>query len=170
MAILPIRMLPDPVLNTKAKRVKTFDATLRRLVDDMVDTMRAAKGVGLAGNQIGVLLRIAVIEIPEENGRIRVFINPEFVSRSGQREMEEGCLSYPGYRGNTTRSERVHVRAQDLSGKLFSVKAEGTLLAHALEHEIDHLSGTLFLERLISKDAIWKIPEHEMAGYDPEHK
>ena len=170
MAILPIRMLPDPVLFQRAKRIQAFDQNLRKLVDDMIDTMRAAKGVGLAGNQIGVLLRIAVIEIPEEKGRVRIFINPEVVSRSGSREMEEGCLSYPGYRGTTTRSERIHVRALDLLGKAFTVKAEGDLLAHALEHEIDHLSGSLYLSKLVSKDAIWKVPEIELAEATAEHK
>ncbi|MSQ11799.1 MAG: peptide deformylase [Dehalococcoidia bacterium] len=159
MAILPIRTLPDPILRQKAKRVKGFDKSLRHLVEDMIDTMRAAPGVGIAGNQVGVLLRVCVIELPEEKGHVRVFVNPEVLSRSGQRELEEGCLSYPGYRGKTLRSERVTVRAMGLDGKPFTVKAEGDLLAHALEHETDHLNGILYLDRMLSKDAIWPVIE-----------
>ncbi len=163
MAVLPIRKLPDPVLRQRAKRVTSFDAVLRRLVEDMIDTMHYAHGVGLAGNQVGALLRVCVIEIPEEQGRVRVLINPEVVSRSGQRELEEGCLSYPGYRGSTLRSERVTVRAMDLSGKTFTIKAEDDLLAHALEHETDHLNGRIYLDHLTSKDAIWTVDEPEPA-------
>lgn len=161
--MLPIRKLPDPVLRQRAKRVTSFDVALRRLVDDMIDTMRRARGVGIAGNQVGALLRVCVIEVPEEEGRVRVLVNPEVVSRSGNRELEEGCLSYPGYRGITTRSERVTVRAMDLKGRTFTIKAEGDLLAHALEHETDHLRGIIYLDRLTSKDAIWAVTEPEPA-------
>lgn len=164
MAVLPIRKVPDPVLRQRAKRVTSFDAALRRLVDDMIDTMRWARGVGIAGNQVGVPLRVCVIEIPEEEGRVRVLINPEVVSRSGTRELEEGCLSYPGYRGNTVRSERITVRAMDLRGRTFTIKAEDDLLTHALEHETDHLNGVIYLDRLTSKDAIWTMTEPEPAA------
>lgn len=162
MAVLPIRTLPDPVLRQRAKRVRVIDPSLHRLIDDMVDTMRAAGGVGLAANQVGVLLRVCVIEIPEE-GQVRVLINPEVVSREGQRELEEGCLSIPGYRGLVRRSVRVKVKALDRNGREIRIKAEDDLLAQALEHEIDHLNGVLYIDRLVRRDALWRITEEEPA-------
>ncbi|MBI2936484.1 MAG: peptide deformylase [Chloroflexi bacterium] len=160
MAVWPIRYLPDPVLRQRTKRVQTLDSPLQTLLDDMVDSMRAARGVGLAANQIGVSLRVAVIEIPEE-GLVRFLVNPQMVSRSGERELEEGCLSIPGYRGSVKRSQRVVVRALDRNGKPIRIVAEDNLLAQALEHELGHLNGQLYIDHLVSKDAIWKIPERE---------
>ena len=166
MAVLPLRYLPDPVLRQKAQRVWVIDAALQRLIDDMIDTMRAHHGVGLAANQVGVLLRVCVLEIPEEE-EVRVLINPEVVEREGERVVEEGCLSIPGYRGRVRRSVRVKVKALDRHGREVRIKAEDNLLAQALEHEIDHLNGILYIDRLVSKDALWRVEEEEEAPAEP---
>jgi peptide deformylase len=160
LAIQPIRLLPDPVLRTRTRRVRGIDASLQRLIDEMVETMRDAHGVGLAANQIGVSLRLCVIEIPEEE-EVRVLINPEIIARRGEREIEEGCLSIPGYRGLVHRSQEVRVRALDREGQPVRIKAEDNLLAQALEHEIGHLNGQLYIDHLVRKDAIWKLGEEE---------
>ena len=156
MAILKIRTLPDPVLRLKAKRVTKIDASIQKLVDDMVDTMRAAPGVGLAAPQIGVSLRVAVIEIPGET--VITLINPEVIKRQGERVLEEACLSVPGYQGEIKRSVTVRVKAQDRQGKEFRIKGE-ELLAQALEHETDHLNGTLYIDHIESPDELWKLAE-----------
>jgi len=153
MAVLKIRTLPDPVLRLKAKRVTKIDASIQKLVDDMVDTMRAAPGVGLAAPQIGVSLRVAVIEIPGEN--VITLINPEVIKRQGERVLEEACLSVPGYQGEIKRSVTVRVKAQDRQGKEFRIKGE-ELLAQALEHETDHLNGTLYIDHIESPDKLFK--------------
>lgn len=158
MAILPIRSLGDPILRRKTRRVKVFDQSLRRLVDDMVETMRDANGVGLAANQVGVPLRLCVIEIPDHESIITL-VNPEIIRREGTRELEEGCLSIRGYRGSVLRSAKVRVRASDLAGKPMRIKAEDNLLAQAIEHEIDHLNGVLYTERLVSPESIWKLTD-----------
>ncbi len=157
VAVRPIRTLPDPVLRAKAVRFKDIPSSMGRLIEDMVDSMRAAHGVGLAANQIGLRQKVAVIEIPDEE--VRVFVNPEIVRREGEREVEEGCLSIPGYRGQIKRSEKVTVKAMDIRGKPFRLKAEG-LLAQALEHETDHLNGILYVDHLENKDDLYKIDEH----------
>lgn len=160
MAVLPLATLPDPVVRTRAKRVRDIDDSVRRLVQDMIDTMRAAHGVGLAAVQIGVPLRVAVIEIPEED-QVRILINPQVLERQGERELEEGCLSIPGYRGQVKRSFKVKVKALDLQGKEVRIKVEDNLLAQALEHEMDHLNGVLYIDHLVSKDSLWKLEEEE---------
>ena len=104
MAVRPIRTLPDPVLRAKAVRLKDIPSSMGRLIEDMVDSMRAAQGVGLAANQIGLRQKVTVIEIPDEE--VRVFVNPEIVRREGEREVEEGCLSIPGYRGQSSVPKR----------------------------------------------------------------
>jgi peptide deformylase len=136
--------VPDERLRQKAKRVGRVDDEIRRLVDDMVETMRAAPGVGLAANQVGVLLRVAVVEV---EGQLDVLINPELRRAEGEETAYEGCLSYPGYVGEVTRAARVEVKAKNRMGKDIKVKAEGWR-ARALQHEIDHLDGVLFLDRL----------------------
>jgi len=151
---LKVRTLPDPVLRQKAKKVANIDSSIQKLIDDMIDTMRAVHGVGLAAPQIGVSLRIAVIEIPEKE--VITLINPEIVRREGVRVVEEGCLSYPGYYGEIKRSEVVKVRAQDRHGKEFRLKGE-ELLAQALEHETDHLNGTIYVDHIESHDKLWKV-------------
>ena len=155
MALLHLRILPDPVLRQKARRVDKINESLQKLIDDMVDTMRDANGVGLAANQVGVLQRVVVIEIPDEE-QVRVLINPEITRREGERVVEEGCLSIPGYRGELTRSLKLRVRALDRHGKQIRIKAEG-LLAQALEHETDHINGTLYIDHLESAEKLWKL-------------
>ena len=160
MAVLPLCHLPHPVLRRKTQRVQRIDASIQRLIDDMTETMYAENGVGLAANQVGVSLRICVIGIPEEE-EVRVLINPEIVVRRGEVELEEGCLSIPGYRGTVHRALHVRVRAQDRDGNAIRIKAEDNLLAQALQHEIDHLNGILYIDHLVSKDAIWKLSDEE---------
>ena len=159
MSLLHLRTIPDPVLRQKARRVTKIDGTLHTLIDNMIDTMREANGVGLAANQVGVLQRVVVIEIPEEE-QVRVLINPEIVRREGERLVEEGCLSIPGYRGELVRSLKVRVRALDRDGNPVRFKAEG-LLAQALEHETDHINGTLYIDHLESPDKLWKLEPQE---------
>jgi peptide deformylase len=148
MALRPILVVGNIVLRQKAKRVSQFDRNLQRLIDDMIETMRAAPGVGLAGPQIGVPLRLAVIEVDD---KITVIINPEIIKRSAETELDEGCLSVPGYWGKLMRSEKVTVKARNREGRELRVSAEG-LLAQALQHEIDHLDGMLYIDRMESLD------------------
>ena len=159
MTVLNLRTLPDPILRQKARRVTKIDDALQKLIDDMIDTMRAASGVGLAANQVGVLQKIVVIEIPEEE-EVLVLINPEITRREGERLVEEGCLSIPGYRGELTRSLKVRARALDRDGNTMRIKAEG-LLAQALEHETDHINGTLYIDHLESSEKLWKLEPQE---------
>ena len=154
MAVLPLCSIHDPALRRKAKKVPKIDGSIRRLVDDMIDTMRAASGVGLAAPQIGFSLRIAVIEVLGED--VVVLINPEVVKRGGERLLTEACLSVPGYYGQITRSEWIKVKALDKKGKGFHLKGEG-LLAQALEHELDHLNGTLYIDHLTGPEKLQKV-------------
>ena len=154
MAVIQIRTLPDPVLRRRAKKVSKIDSSIQKLIDDMIETMRAASGVGLAAPQIGVSLRIAVIEIPGEE--VITFVNPEIIKKQGERVLEEACLSVPGYQGEIVRSVTVKVKAQDRQGKEFRLKGE-ELLAQALEHETDHLNGTLYIDHLESEDKLVNI-------------
>lgn len=156
MAVLKIRTLPDPVLRQKARKVTKIDGSIQKLIDDMIDTMRAVNGVGLAAPQIGVLLRIAVIEIPGQE--LITLINPEIVKRQGERVVQEACLSVPGYQGETKRAVTVKVKAQDRQGKEFRLKGE-ELLAQALEHETDHLDGILYVDHIEGPDKLWKLSE-----------
>ena len=154
MAALKMRTLPDPVLRQKAKRVTKIDGSIQKLIDDMIDTMRAVSGVGLAAPQIGVSLRIAVIGIPGEE--VITLINPEVIKRHGERVVEEACLSVPGYQGEIKRSVTVKVKAQDRHGKEIRLKGED-LLAQALEHETDHLNGTLYIDHIETPNKLSKI-------------
>jgi peptide deformylase len=154
VAILPIKALPEPVLRQKAKRVRNIDGSIRKLASDMIETMHAAPGVGLAAPQVGVSLRVVVIGLPEEEDF--VLINPEIVRRSGERWVTEGCLSVPGYYGEIKRAQRVTAKGKDLSGKEVRIKAE-ELLAQALEHEIDHLNGMLYIDHVESDDRLHRV-------------
>ncbi|MBX5492957.1 MAG: peptide deformylase [Chloroflexi bacterium] len=153
MAVRPIVQIGDPILRQKAKRVKHIDRSLDPLIEDMIDTMRAAPGIGLAAPQIGVSLRVMVIEI---DGELTVLINPEIVKREGEWEPEEGCLSVTGYVANVKRSWAVWVRAKNRQGRDVRLKGEG-LFGQALQHEIDHLDGILYVDRLDSLDRLRKI-------------
>jgi peptide deformylase len=150
MAVRPIVVVGHPVLRQKAKRITQFDKPIQKLVDDMIETMRAAPGVGLAGPQVGVPLRLAVIEV---DGKVTVIANPEIIKTVGEEELDEGCLSVPGYWGRVKRAEKVVVRARNRDGKEFRISADG-LLAQALQHEIDHLDGLLYIDRMQSLDSL----------------
>ena len=154
MAIIPIHVVPEPILRQKSKRVKAIDGSVQRLVGDMIETMHSASGVGLAAPQVGVSLRVIIIGMPEEEEI--VLINPEIVRRVGERLVTEGCLSVPGYFGEIQRAQRVTVKGKDLSGKEVRIKAE-ELLAQALEHEIDHINGVLYIDHLESSDKLHKV-------------
>jgi peptide deformylase len=154
MAVLPMVAYPEAVLRQKAKRVTNIDGSITRLIDDMVETMHEVGGVGLAAPQVGVPLRVAVIELPDEE--TIVLVNPKIVKRSGERQVEEGCLSVPGYRGEIRRSDKVIAKGLDRHGREVRIKGEG-LLAQALEHEIDHLDGTLYIDHLESIDQLYPL-------------
>ena len=154
MAILKVLTVPEPVLRQKSKRVKNIDGSIRKLAGDMIETMHATSGVGLAAPQVGVPLRVIVIGMPDEEDFI--LVNPEVVRRVGERLVTEGCLSVPGYFGEIHRAQRVTVKGRDLSGKEIRIKAE-ELLAQALEHEIDHLNGVLYIDHLGSLDKLHKL-------------
>ena len=139
--------------------------SLNRMIDDMIETMHDAHGVGLAANQVGVLQRVIVIQLPEDE-EPRVFINPEITRQEGEREVEEGCLSIPGYRGLVRRSIRVRAKSLDRKGRTVRINAEG-LLAQALEHEVDHLNGTIYIDRLVDRDQLWK---EEPAAETPQEE
>ncbi len=165
MAVLEIRINDDPVLRQKAKKVTSIDDRIRQLAQDMVDTMRAANGIGLAAPQVGVLLRLIVVEIPEDRDegqkyRFAILINPEIIKASGEQIGPEGCLSLPGLVGEVRRAAKVVVRGLDLKGKQVRVKAGG-LFARALQHEIDHLDGILFTDRVEDPSTIHRIDVEE---------
>ena len=154
MAVLPIVKVPHPVLRRKTKRIKKIDASLQKLIDDMIETMHDAPGVGLAANQVGVSLRVCVIHVPGDE--TVVLINPEMVRRSGLRQCEEGCLSLPGYRGVVPRSEKVVVKGLNRDGRPVRYHASD-LFGEAIEHEVDHLNGKLYFDLV---DGIEKLTPH----------
>jgi peptide deformylase len=174
MAIRSLAATNDPVLREKAQKVRDFGPDLQSLIDDMVETMRDAPGLGLAAPQIGVSLRLAVIELPEEDeeaeengeskdpylGKLIVLCNPEIVKTWGEEEGQEGCLSLPVYVGEVKRAARVVVKAQDRHGNQIRLRAEG-LMARVLQHEIDHLNGHLFVDRVESLDKLYRIEPSE---------
>jgi len=149
MAVRPVRLYGDPVLRQKAREIADVDDTVRHLIADMRETMHAYHGVGLAGNQVGVLQRVLVVEVPlEDETRAQyALINPVLDQRAGTEESEEGCLSIPGIYEEVRRAQRVRVRALDETGRPVEFVAEG-YLARALQHEVDHLDGILFVDRL----------------------
>ncbi len=149
MAILPIRIYPDPVLRVKTRKVEEFDDRLRKLASNMVETMHAAPGVGLAAPQVGSDLRMAVVDVSvgEDPTQLMVLINPEIVRREGLETDVEGCLSLPGITDKVDRPIAILVRAQDLAGKPFQLEAVD-YLARAICHEVDHLDGILFTDHL----------------------
>lgn len=166
--IRPIRKIGDPILRKKAKKVEKISKDTQRLIDDMIETMHAAHGMGLAAPQVGVSERIAIVEIEQNDdipgsGALYVLINPEVVRASEETwEYAEGCLSIPGWRGEVVRPFRITVRATDREGKRFKMDAEG-LLARAILHEIDHLDGVLYLDRLVAPDRIWRVDEEALS-------
>jgi peptide deformylase len=168
MAVLPILKAEHPVLRGKAKRVGRIDGSLQKLIDDMAETMRAVGGVGLAAPQVGVPLRLAVIEVPADYedpyaGELIVLVNPEIVKSADEYSTEEGCLSLPGYAGDVQRAKKVTFKAKDRNGKEYRLKTEG-LLAQAVQHEIDHLDGVLFYDHLPSMEALRRLSDREPSG------
>ena len=147
MTRLTILEYPDPRLRTRAVPVDAVDAELRELIDDMLETMYAAKGIGLAATQVNVHRRLLVADVSEARNEPRVFINPEILSSEGTEISQEGCLSVPGYYDDVERAERIRVRALDRQGKIFEADLDG-LLAICVQHEIDHLDGKLFVDYL----------------------
>ncbi len=158
MAVQPIRTVPDPVLRQKAKRVRIIDKSILKLIANMRETLAAANGVGLAAPQVGVSLRVIIVSIQHENNEKEehCLINPEVIRRAGERTVNEGCLSIPGYVGEIIRSVQVRVKGIDETGKQVKIIAEG-LLGEALEHEIDHINGILYVDHLESQDKLHKL-------------
>jgi peptide deformylase len=164
----------QPVLRQKAKKVKRFGPSIQALINDMLDSARAANGLGLAAPQIGVPLRVIIIEMPSlvdeqgneiQSSEVYVYCNPEIIRSSGEEEAEEGCLSVPGYVGEVKRATHVTVKGQDVEGHKIRTKAEG-LLARAFQHEIDHLDGILFIDRVESPQKLRRIEPSEESGDD----
>src|SRR5712691_6000016 len=167
MAIMAIVKVPDPVLRQKTRKIKKIDGAIQKLIDDMIETMHDAPGVGLAANQVGLALRICVIHVPGED--LVTLINPEIVRRSGAREVDEGCLSLPGYKGNIQRSEKVVVKGLNRDGRPIRFHATD-LFAEAIEHEVDHLNGILYFDYLESIDKLAPLAadEDEESETEPE--
>ena len=172
MAIRKVIYINDERLRQKAKKIKDFTPSLKQLAQDMLETMHAHKGVGLAGPQIGVMQRIFVAEIPlpddkevephPQSGRVYVLINPEIVKKSDNLiEGNEGCLSIPNWQGTVERPEWVEVKAQNLQGRKIRLKVDD-LLARIFQHEIDHLNGVLYIDHIKDREKLWQIlPEDE---------
>lgn len=147
MAIRTIRTEGDEILTKKSKRVENFDARIKEIVQDMIDTLHKYDGVGLAAVQVGILKQIIIIQ-ESEDAPIHVIINPEIISQSGTQTVDEGCLSFPNKFAKVERPDKIKIRAQDENGKKIEIKGTG-LLAQAISHEIDHLNGELFINKII---------------------
>lgn len=163
MAVRPIVYTGEAVLRQKAQKVRQTDKTVDKLIEDMVETMHSANGLGLAANQVGVPQRVIIVEIPKDeddpqSGKLYALINPEITAMSKELiALEEGCLSVPYYYGEVTRPEAVVVKARDRKWREVKIKAEG-MLARALQHEIDHLNGVLFIDRMEDMSKLRYIP------------
>lgn len=162
MAQLNILHYPDPRLRKPALPVETVDDSVRTLVANMLETMYAAPGIGLAATQVNIRKRVVVMDISENKDQPRVFINPTLLEREGEGEMDEGCLSVPGFYETVRRAERIRVSALDADGEPFELEAHG-LLAVCIQHEIDHLDGKLFVDYLsvLKRDRIRKKLEKQ---------
>ena len=165
MALRTIREIGDPVLTKRCKEITAVNNRLRVLIEDMLDTMYEAEGVGLAAPQVGILKRVVVVDIGDEDPRAPfILINPEVLEEEGEQTDYEGCLSYPGKVGKVTRAKKVRVRAYDLDLRPFEVVAED-LLARAFLHEIDHLEGMMYVERaegdIISSEELASMRDDE---------
>ncbi len=155
MVIRRILTAEEPILRQKTRKVSRFDASLHRLLDNMLETMRDAPGIGLAANQVGVPLQVAVIEL---DGKVTELVNPQVVRSSGEVVDWEGCLSIPGFVAEVKRAAKVTVKAKDRHGKEFRVRGE-ELMARALQHEIDHLNGVLYVDYLDSFEDLVRVSE-----------
>lgn len=157
MAIRIIRENGDEILRKKAREVEVIDNKIREILDDMVETMHQFNGVGLAGPQIGILKRLVVIDIYDDNGPIKL-VNPRIIKQKGEQEVEEGCLSFPNQYAKLIRPAKVTLEAQNEKGETIRIEAEG-LLAQALSHELDHLEGVLFVDKMIPGTMEYAEPE-----------
>lgn len=168
MALRTVRVNDDPILSKPCKEVKEMTPKLLELIDDMLETMDDADGVGLAAPQVGILRRICVIDVGEENGTPEplVLINPKVVEKEGEQTGAEGCLSLPGYVGDVTRPNFVTVEAQDINLNKIKVSGEG-LLARALCHEIDHLDGHMYTEFV--EGGLRPVPEEDDEDIEEEN-
>jgi len=162
MALRNILEYPDPRLRTKAAPVSVFDAALGTLIDDLLETMYAAPGIGLAATQVDVHQRVLVIDISDERNAPLVIVNPEILAREGQAQSEEGCLSVPGIFDDVKRAAKIRLRAQDRNGAIFEGDYDG-ILAVCIQHEMDHLEGKLFVDYLsdLKRERIRKKLEKE---------
>lgn len=160
MATRIVREYGDEILTKKSKRVEAVDDKIRLLVDDMIETLHKYNGVGLAAPQIGVLKRIVVIDIYQEDVDVFVLINPEIIKTEGEQTVEEGCLSFPNQYGKIIRPEEITIKALDRNGKKVQLVGKG-LLAQAISHEIDHLNGELFINKIIPGTLEYVKPNEE---------
>jgi peptide deformylase len=166
MPVRPIVLSDNPLLRQRSRRVKRFGPALQQLIDDMVETMHAANGIGLAAIQIGVPERVIVVQLPEDDenptdGKLYVVVNPELARKSRETEDGiEGCLSIPGWVGEVPRHRTVTVKGRDLHGKPVRIKTQ-ELLARVFQHEVDHVSGVLFIDHIKDPEKIWPVPEGE---------
>lgn len=147
MAIRNVRLEDDEILRKKTRKVENIDDKIRELVDDMIETMHSQDGVGLAAPQVGVLKRVVVIDLYDDKGPY-VLINPEIIKEKGKQEVDEGCLSFPNKFAKVVRPAEVTVKALDRDGKEYKLKGKG-LLAQAISHELDHLEGILFVDKMV---------------------
>ena len=157
MAIRNIRTEGDEILKRSAREIENIDERIQILIDDMIETMHYLNGVGLAAQQVGVLKRVVVIDLYDDNGPI-VFINPIIKKEKGEQECEEGCLSFPNQFAKIIRPKEVEVEALDREGKKFKIKAKG-LLAQAICHEVDHLNGIVFVSKILPGTLQYVEPE-----------
>ena len=174
MAVREVVFADNPILREKSKKVKNFGEALQVLIDDMVETMHAANGLGLAAPQVGVLERVIVIQLPEDEedpqgGKLFALCNPQIIRAEGEEGGEEGCLCLPGYAGEVKRATSVTVKAQDRRGRKVRIKAEG-FLARVFQHETDHLDGVLYIDRVESPDKMRRVvlPEEESENAQTE--
>lgn len=168
MSLLAILEFPDPRLRTKAQPVSVFDAKLKALAADMLETMYAAPGIGLAATQVDRHIRLLVLDVSEEKNRPMIIVNPRVVWREGTETCQEGCLSVPGIFADVERAERIRVEAEDIEGKPQVIEADG-LLAVCIQHEMDHLDGKLFVDYLspLKRDMVRKKLAKQRRSADP---
>lgn len=167
MAILEIALFPERCLRNETEEITVFDDALKTLISDMAETMYEAPGIGLAGPQVRVMEQIFVLDVSDGRDDLRVFINPQIIASSGSQVYEEGCLSIPGIFEKVERPEFVTVKAQDQNGESFIIEADG-LLAVCIQHEYDHLHGTLFLDHLSRLKKSRTIKKYEKKLNQPE--
>jgi peptide deformylase len=171
MAKLQLRYFPDEVLRQQAKRITRFDASTRKMAQDMLDTMYDNDGVGLAAPQVGISKRMMVIDVanPDDGRKPIVFINPVISHKEGEMVGLEGCLSFPEVFFEVKRAKKITVRYQNVSGKDMKLEVEGNLLCRAIQHEIDHLDGELFIDKAASKLAAdIELTKHGFGGVESE--